>query len=36
VLGTPEGVGPVYDGDIIQAGITDIVEMQFLCKAKTE
>ncbi|GJQ14899.1 hypothetical protein GpartN1_g6690.t1 [Galdieria partita] len=35
LTGTPEGVGPVYDGDVIHAGITDIVEMQFLCKNKS-
>ncbi|EME26290.1 Acylpyruvase FAHD1, mitochondrial [Galdieria sulphuraria] len=35
LTGTPEGVGPVYDGDVIEAGITDITEMQFLCKAKS-
>eukprot|EP00871_Galdieria_phlegrea_P000033 jgi/Galph1/102/GphlegSOOS_G4866.1 len=34
LTGTPEGVGPVYEGDIIEAGITNIIEMKFVCKNK--
>lgn len=29
LTGTPEGVGPVHEGEVIEAGITDLISMKF-------
>jgi 2-keto-4-pentenoate hydratase/2-oxohepta-3-ene-1,7-dioic acid hydratase in catechol pathway len=33
-IGTPEGVGPVVAGDVIQAGITGVVTCQWNVAAR--
>eukprot|EP00871_Galdieria_phlegrea_P004099 jgi/Galph1/4690/GphlegSOOS_G3394.1 len=33
LTGTPEGVGPLRENDIVEAGITDMISMKFKCQA---
>ena len=36
LTGTPEGVGPVHNGDVIDCGINDLISMKFNVEAKNK